>query len=280
MRAAGLGEPPCRYALALLGSGGRDESLLAMDQDNALVFVEGEPGGTTDLWFERLAGHVADILNEIGVPYCQGGVMAKSPQWRGSLATWRARVADWIQRSNPQDLLSVDIFFDLRGVQGDFSLANGLWREAFDMARDNVNFAKLLTETGGDVVTGLNFFGGFRTDQGRIDLKRAGLFAIVTTARVLAIRHHIVERSTPARLAGVMALDIGGKQDLTALIEAQATFLDLILAQQLDDLHHGLPPTNKVVSKRLARDDRERLRRALEAVRHLDTLTRELLFRA
>jgi len=280
MRGEGLGDPPVPFAVIVMGSGGRGESLLAMDQDNAIVFAEGEPGGATDRWFGRLGGMVADILHEVGVPYCEGGVMGSNEKWRGSLATWRARVSDWIGRSRPQDLLSVDIFFDLRGVQGDFSLANGLWREAFDMARDNVNFAKLLAETGGDVVTGLNFFGGFRTDQGRIDLKRAGLFAIVTTARVLAIRHHIVERSTPARLAGVMALDIGGKQDLTALIEAQATFLDLILAQQLDDLHHGLPPTNKVVSKRLARDDRERLRRALEAVRHLDTLTRELLFRA
>ena len=33
-----------RYALAVLGSAGRGESLLAMDQDNALVFAEGAPG--------------------------------------------------------------------------------------------------------------------------------------------------------------------------------------------------------------------------------------------
>jgi DNA polymerase-3 subunit epsilon/CBS domain-containing protein len=279
MRENGLGGPPCHYALAVLGSGGRDESLLAMDQDNALVFADGEPDGAADRWFARFGEHVADILHEIGVPYCKGGVMAKNPQWRGSLATWRARVADWIRRSNPQDLLSVDIFFDLRAVHGDSGLANALWRDAFGMARGNAGFAKLLAESAGTVESGLNFFGGFRTDQGRIDLKKAGLFGIVTTARALAIRHHVVERSTPARLAGVAALGIGGERDLTALIEVQVTFLDLILAQQLDDLHHGLPPTNKIIAKRLARDDRARLRRALEAVRHLDTLTRDLLFR-
>jgi len=279
MQEDGQGKPPCRYALAVLGSGGRDESLLAMDQDNALVFADGEPDGATDRWFERLGGHIADILNEIGVPYCQGGIMVQNPQWRGSLATWRARVADWIRRSDPQDLLSVDIFFDLRAVYGDVGLANKLWRDAFEMARGNVNFAKLLAESAGDVATGLNFFGGFRTELGRIDLKRAGLFGIVTMARVLAIRHHVVERSTPARLAGVAALGFGGAQDLAALGEAQAIFLDLILAQQLDDLQHGLPPSNKVITRRLARTDRERLRRALEAVRHLGTLTRDLLFR-
>jgi len=279
MRESGLGEPPCNYALAVLGSGGRDESMLAMDQDNAVIYADGEPDSATDRWFEQFGSHVADILHEIGVPYCKGGVMAKSPQWRGSLATWRARVADWIRRSKPDDLLSVDIFFDLRAVHGDISLANTLWRDAFDMARGNVNFAKLLAETAGQVAAGLNFFGGFRTDQGRIDLRRAGIFGIVTTARVLAIRHHVVERTTPARLAGIMALGIGGEKDLAALIEAHATFLDLVLAQQLDDLHHGRPPTNKVATKRLARVDRERLRRALEGVRNLDSLTRDLLFR-
>ena len=84
MREAGHGEPPCRYAVAVLGSAGRGESLLAMDQDNALVFADGEPGGAQDRWFEALGGHIADILHEVGVPYCKGGVMAKNPQWRGS----------------------------------------------------------------------------------------------------------------------------------------------------------------------------------------------------
>ena len=51
LRAAGRGELPCAYALAVLGSAGRGESLLAMDQDNALVFAEGEPGGDVDSWF-------------------------------------------------------------------------------------------------------------------------------------------------------------------------------------------------------------------------------------
>ena len=70
MREAGQGEPPCPYAFAVLGSGGRGESLLAMDQDNALVFAEGAPDGPEDAWFAALGGHVADILHEVGVPYC------------------------------------------------------------------------------------------------------------------------------------------------------------------------------------------------------------------
>ena len=278
MRADGKGGPPCSYALCVLGSAGRGESLLAMDQDNALIFANGEPGGAEDLWFKEYATIVADILHEVGVPYCPGGVMAKSDAWRGSLATWRKRLSSWVMRSKPEDLLAVDIFFDLLAVHGDGRLANDIWRSGFDAAQGHVAFAKLLAEAGGDVPHSFTLLGGIRTDEGRIDLKRAGLFGIVTLARVLAIRHHLVERGTPARLAAARHALTRSADDLEVLDRAQSTFLDLILSQQVTDIHDGLPLGNKVEVKSLSRPDRDRLHAALNAVRHLDTLTRDLLY--
>lgn len=204
--------------------------------------------------------------------------MAKNPQWRGSLATWRARIAGWIGRSNPQDLLSVDIFFDLRGVHGQASLANDLRRGGFDAACGQTAFAKLLAEAAGPVEPALGFFGAIKTDRGRVDLKKAGLFGIVTAARVLAICHHVVERATSSRLDGIRALGLGGERDLEAFDEAHATFLDLMLHQQIEDIDQGRPPTNAVAIKRLSRRDRDRLRTALEVVRALAPLTQDLLF--
>ena len=279
MRADGRGEPPCSYSVAVLGSAGRGESLLAMDQDNAIIFERGEPDGPEDRWFAELGVHIADYLDAVGVPYCKGGVMAKNPQWRGAMETWRARIAHWISRSNPADLLAVDIFFDLRGVHGNNALAETLWRDAFEAAKGHADFAKLLAEAAGEVEPGLTLFGGIKVTQGRIDLKRAGLFGVVTAARVLAIRHHVLERATPRRLAGLIGLQIGGERDLEALAEAQMIFLSLILDQQIDDIEHGRPPTNKVAVKRLSATEREFLQRALKAVRHLGDLTRDLLFK-
>ncbi len=279
MREAGLGEPPCPYAVAVLGSAGRGESLLAMDQDNAIVFERGDPGGAEDQYFAAVGGHLADILNEVGVPYCKGGVMARNDAWRGSVATWHQRVTGWIAHSRPQDLMSVDIFFDLRGVHGELGLADQLWRFAYDAARDEIEFAKLLVESAGAVERGIGFFGGLRARKGRIDLKRTGLFAIVSSARALSICHHVLERPTPARLRGVRSLRIGGQTDLDRLIDAQAVFLDLILSQQLIDIHAGLPATNTVSVRGLATSERGRLMNALQSVRHLDQLTRDLLFK-
>lgn len=279
MRGEGRGEPPCPYAVAVLGSAGRGESLLAMDQDNALFFAAGAPGGMEDRWFEAFATHLADHLHEAGVPYCAGGVMAKNPLWRGSVATWQQRIAEWIGRSKPEDLLSVDIFFDLHGVWGDISMAERLRAHAFDVSAGQSTFIKLLIEAAGPAAPGLTMLGGFRTEQGRIDLKRAGLFPIVTAARALAIAHHVLDRSTEERLTAIKNLAIGGQHDLEALLEAQSVFLELVLGQQLADIQQGVRPSNAVAVKGLSRHDRARLRQALRAIQPIEVLTRDLLFR-
>jgi DNA polymerase-3 subunit epsilon/CBS domain-containing protein len=279
MKADGHGEPPQPYAVIVLGSAGRGESLLAADQDNALIFSDGAPEGVEDRWFAMLGEHIARILHEAAIPYCKGGVMAKNAAWRGSSATWRERVASWIDRSNPQDLLSVDIFFDLRCVHGDTGMANALWRDAFNAAKGRVDFAKLLVEAAGAVQPGLNWFGRFRTEQGRIDLKKAGLFGIVSGARALAICHHVVERSTPARLDGIKAIYPSAERDLDMLEGAHSVFIDMILAQQLQDIGRGVAATNAVAVDRLSTRDRSRLKTALESVAHLNELVRDLLFK-
>lgn len=278
MQTSGHGGPPVPYALVVLGSAGRGESLLAMDQDNALIFERGEPEGPEDRWFAQFGEHVADILHEAGVPYCKGGVMAKNAAWRGSLVTWRSRIEHWISRSSPADLLSVDIFFDLRAVHGDGGLALTVRQAAYAAADGQAAFAKLLVDSV-RVPGSVGLFGGIRTENGRIDLKSAGLFGLVAAARAIAIRYCVTERSTPARLAGVKALVHASHSDLDALMEAQSIFLDLILAQQVEDVAHGLPPSNAVVLKQLSPRARDQLRKALNAVAHVDDLARDLLFR-
>ena len=280
LRKAGDGAPPCAYCVAVLGSAGRGESLLSVDQDNAVIFAEGKPGGSNDAWFEKLGIQIADTLHEVGVPYCAGGVMAKNARWRGSTATWHRRIEEWMRVSRPEDLLAVDIFFDLCPVHGDGRLCTTLWRQAYDVARGRYDFAKLLAEAAGHIESSLGLFRQFKTKEGRIDLKKAGLFGIVSTARTLAICHHVVERSTLARLAGIKALGIGAETDLDALADAQETFIELILGQQIDDVDHGIPPSNAITVKRLSSNSRSRLRNALEAVQHLEDLQRDLLFKA
>ena len=135
-----------------------------------------------------------------------------------------------------------------------------IWQEAFDIARNDFGFAKLLTQNAGNVDAGLGLFGQFKTKDGRINLKNAGLFGIVSTARAVAICHHVVERLYAARLQGIKALGIGGSHDLDAMVQAQDTFLSLLLAQQLEDIAQGRPASNAVAVKCLSSAERNHLR--------------------
>jgi len=264
LAAAGRGTPPVPYAVMVLGSGGRGESLLAADQDNAIVYASSAPGGPEDRWFEELAVHMCDILDQIGVPYCRGGVMAKNAACRHSVADWRNVIDGWIERSEPIDLLSVDIFFDGVPVHGDLALADGIFDYAYEQAYTKPYLTMLMSGLGRDWRPPLTVFGGFRKDdQGRVDFKKHALLPIFTGVRTLAIKHGVRERSTAARLRAAGAAAGVSPEHIDAIIGAHRLFLRALLEQQLIDSERGVPLSNGVEIKRLSPSRRRELRDAL-----------------
>lgn len=266
MTEAGRGPPPVPFALMVLGSGGRGESLLAMDQDNAIVFTEGEAGGTADQWFADLGTRLSDILNAAGVAYCKGGVMASNAAWRMDVAGWRKTVQSWIAGSRPQDILNCDIFFDALPVAGDPALAETLRDDALDVASTSSAFLKFLALNASQFEASVGWFGRLRTDGGRIDLKKGGIMPIFSAARVVALKHGISARSTPGRLVVAKALDVASPTTIDNLIEAHKILMNLILRQQLRDIDDGLALSNKVAPGDLAAYDVQDVKWALEQV--------------
>jgi DNA polymerase-3 subunit epsilon/CBS domain-containing protein len=265
MAADGWGAAPCRYAVLVLGSAGRGESLLAADQDNAIVYDTGEPGGTEDLWFEELGKRLADILDAVGVPYCKGGVMAKNAQWRMSHARWKETINGWVRRQRPEDLLNVDIFFDGVPVYGDFVLGESIWHHAYDVGHRAPDFLKLLSELARQWHAPITLFGGIKVDDsGRADLKKGGLMPMFTGARVLSIRHDVRTRSTPDRLRAVVAKGIGSAAEVDKVIEAHKLILGAMLAQQLADTEQGVPLSPRVDPERLGKIGKAELKQALQ----------------
>lgn len=266
MAEAGKGTPPVPYAMLVLGSGGRGESLLAMDQDNAIVFKKGAPDSAIDKWFAQLGKRVADILDMVGVPYCNGGVMASNAEWRMDVDGWRQQVASWISRSKPEDIMNSDIFFDCRAVHGELSLLDEVRPPALVAAGGSTNFLKLMAMNASEIRPMLGWFGKFKLKDGRMDLKRGGLMPIFSTARLLAIKFGSEALSTPARLSEIH--DHLGPTAHVAdnLIEAHRFILEAILRQQLLDIEAGIRPSNSVDPKTLSALDRRELKWALEQV--------------
>lgn len=268
---AASGQPaPTPWCLVVLGSGGRGESLLGADQDNALIY-RGAPAD--DAWFARLGEGIASLLDEAGVPRCKGGVMASNPQWRGTEEAWRERIVGWLTRAAPRDLLNVDIFFDLAPVAGHLGIGRALQQEALATASASPAFIGSLAETVADRRPALGPFGSLRAREGRVDLKMGGLLPLVGLARTLALRAASTERSTPGRLRAAAKAGRLADADAETLVQIHGSLMSLVLRQQLADLGVGVPPSGRVAVARLGREESRRLSRDL---RRLDEILQEV----
>ena len=261
---------PAPWCLLVLGSGGRGESLLAADQDNALIYA-GPPA--LDGWFADFGVKIAASLDRAGVPFCKGGVMASNAAWRGSSEEWRSRIGSWLGRARPEDLLSVDIFFDMAPVAGDEGLAWTMHGEAVRAAASAPPFLALLAATTASLMPLLGMFGRLRTQAGRVDLKRCALLPIVSLGRALALRVGSSERTTPGRLRDAVAADRLSQLDADLLVELHAEVMSLILGQQLFDLEAGIRPSSRVDIRRLPQGRSRTLARQL---RRLEELLQDL----
>lgn len=255
----GHGPAPAPWCYLVLGSGGRGESLLAADQDNAIVH---DGRAEDDAWFAELGRRASETLDKAGIPYCRGGVMAMNEAWRRSLADWRRQIDRWVAKAEGESLLNVDIFYDFQPVYGDRALAEALRTHAVETAKARpflVSLSEALSQHGSP----FGLFGRLRTHQGRVDLKLGGLFPLVAGARILALKLGDRATATAERLRAATEAGLVNADDLSAFEEAQALFLRLILEQQIADIAAGVPPSSRVAVKRLARGDRHRLRKAL-----------------
>ncbi len=264
---AAIDEPAGAYAFVILGSAGRGESLLAGDQDNAIVST----GKASDAVLERIASKASDLLDAAGLPYCKGGVMASRAPWRRSIDDWQQTIAGWAARADGTSLLNVDIFFDLVHIHGERPLVDRLRALALEMARTPV-LPRMMAQQLQTYSSPLGLFGGLRTTDGRFDLKLGGLFPLVAGARAMALRHGIEATATRARLAALSDLGLIAEADLLAFGEAHEVFLGLMLRQQIRDLDDGHPPGPGIDPRMLSPRQRRHLRRGLRDVSRMPGL--------
>lgn len=280
----GVGPPPADYALLVLGSGGRGESLLAPDQDNALVIADDYMGDldAAEDWFTRLAARVNETLDQAGIPLCKGGVMARNRPWRRRLSEWRTQLAEWARRPEPAAMLNLDIFYDFMPAHaptaGGAALAEALRDAATETARGAPALLRAMGEIAGGHAAPLGLFGRIRRDEaGRVDLKSGALLPITAGARVIALRHGVTALATPQRLRQAAERAGRGETDAALLADVHGFLLRLLLAQQITDLEAGITPGNRVELARLTRQDQDHLKDALGRIETMREMLRDLL---
>lgn len=259
-----VGLPPAPYAWIVFGSEGRMEQTLLTDQDNALVFDEATEGGGA--YFNALSKRVVDGLIRAGFPPCPGGFMAIS--WCKPLSEWRQLFDQWIRLPEPQALVDAAIFFDFRVVAGNLSLES--LEAIISAAKDQRRFLAHMLNGAMAFRPSLGFLNRLRTENGKIDIKMAGIAPIVSLARVAALATGSRERSTLERLSvGGLAGTVIDSESARSLSEIFPFFLRLRLRAQLAERNNHDRIDNRIDLAALSSFERRQFKDALVIIKRI-----------
>jgi CBS domain-containing protein len=267
MAAAGWGEPPVTFALIVMGSVGRCESLLAPDQDNGFILADyaDVEHSRIDAYFVPLAERFTDQLNAIGFPRCLGNVMATNPVWRKRISEWRKQIVVWLRQRTETQLLLSDILVDFRHVWGDAKLSEALRTDITHAIAENPTFVMDLFAIEADHTAALGWFGKLRSERDKYDrpeminLKLRGSLPLVEAARLLSLKAGTSATSTLNRLDDLLAKGALHSDDHDQLKDAFQFISRLLLRQQIEDFEARREVGDFVPEARLSKHEKEHL---------------------
>ncbi len=267
-----LGEPPVPFAFIAMGSQGRQEQTLVTDQDNGIIFAPTtDPSAET--YFHTMGLLVCEGLARAGYPLCRGGVMASQPRWCRSLPDWISGFSEWIHKSEPQEIIDLSIFFDLRTVYGEAELTHELRRAiqtalteepaCFHHLAQNALAFKPPFRLLGNIYLGVgatDTLSGTRR-SGEINLKDA-MMPMVGFARLYALRHQVNQTHTLERIETLTERGVILPASRDEIIAAYDFLMQLRLQNQIASIQGGHAPTNLIHPGRLGYIQQELLKQA------------------
>ncbi|WP_192034559.1 DUF294 nucleotidyltransferase-like domain-containing protein [Halomonas sp. YLGW01] len=277
MQATGWGLPPRPFCILVLGSIARHESLLAPDQDNAMIIADYPDSRHSEIdgYFQALGERFTERLAAAGLPLCQGHVMARWPMWRKRLSEWDAQLAIWSAERRVKRVQQTNILLDFAPVYGDAGLAEALRDRALSRLARAGGFldemASLLAET----PVALDRFGRLRGDdqeapqQGALNLKRQGLMPLQSAVRLMSVLHGCRGVDTRWRLSELVYAGALEARQALALCDAMNRLQASLLASQCRRLGAGGLADGWVVIAELDDAEQALLRLDLKAIRRL-----------
>jgi len=305
-----LGKPPVDYVWAGLGSEGRDAQTMVTDQDNLLVYAEGnddfasdelrkrcaemvtagpvrpdtpEPGTLLDGYFRIFAEKASDRLHQVGFEKCKGGVMPVNDRWRGSIKDWKKRIDERITFSRGVfEPLDIIILTDARRVKGSEVILRELLDYFFALLTNNKHFMKEFIQSAVLMPSALTFFGGFKVEKegenkDKFNIKLLGWSPLILSVRMLSLSNGIYERNTLKRIAILRQRNIIKKEMESSLMDAYFTFVRYRIINQINYRDEEGKSSNFLRPDMLGPDEQERLRRAMKAVETFQKFIQETL---
>jgi CBS domain-containing protein len=212
---------------------------------------------------------VVTALARAGLPLCDGGYMATT--WCHPIGEFSALFRSWVEQPEPDALLRAEVFLDVRPVHGELSV--GMLDQILVAGGSRGRFLVQMARAGVTFTPALGLLGRLRTTDGTIDVKRAGIAAIVLLARLYGLAAESSARTTLARLGDAAAAGTLSRVGAADLAEAYRHLTALRLHHQLEQVAAGLLPDNQVRFEKLTAEDRRRLRASMRIVRDVQNVT-------
>lgn len=270
---------PDNAAYLALGSEGRGEQTLRTDQDSAMVYADdSSPAELEDC--ARFAERLVADLEFVGIPRCPGNTMASNPQWRRSLSGWQQLLEQWISVPTGESMVNFGMFQDFRTIYGNKSLEEALHEFIYKATQRNKLFFPHVARNIVRFPAPLGMFGRIKverrgTNRGKVELKKAGIFAITEAASLLALENNIDKGTTWDKLERLGQMGVLAAKDSEKISDAFSRLVYFRLQRQLSDLAAGKEPSNAIDPLRLPEQSQQQLREALRSVNQLLRIIRD-----
>ncbi|TDH38216.1 cyclic nucleotide-binding/CBS domain-containing protein [Pseudohoeflea suaedae] len=271
-----LGPAPVPWLWLACGSQGRQEQTGVSDQDNCLFLSDAYDEGRHGAYFSEFAHYVSDGLNAAGYVYCPGDMMATNPRWRQPVSVWRGYFEKWIRVPEPMAQMLASVMFDLRPIDGDFTLYEGLQGQTLEAARQDSIFQSHMIGNSLKHQPPLGLFRGFALIRGgehknTIDMKHSGVVPIVDLGRVYALKGAIEVVNTRKRLMEATRRGVLSESGGADLLDAFDLISMVRLQHQARQVRDGAAPDNFLVPSTFSALERNHLRDAFAVVKSLQS---------
>ena len=274
-----LGSPPARFAWLSIGSQGRKEQLLFTDQDSILVFedVAAEKYREVKDYFLRLAKRTTTTLEQTGYPLCPNSHMASNMLWCKSLSDWIKQYENWMKKPGEKGNEISSIFFDYEIAFGEAKIEEAITEAVFNNIKKNVSFFDFLGNDALKKPSPLTFFKKFNVEEegdykDLFDIKTRALLPLIDGARIMVLGHEI--RGINNTWMRFKQMAIADPKHAEVYLSCAEAFLILSKFRTIEGLRNE-NSGQYINLQEMSKNDKEKLKLALEPMRHLEELIKD-----
>ncbi|MFC3025298.1 DUF294 nucleotidyltransferase-like domain-containing protein [Vibrio zhugei] len=273
-----LGPPPCRYAWVVAGSHARNEVHMLSDQDSALVLAD-EAKPEYQLYFRHLAMRVCNGLAACGYPLCDGKYMAASPKWCQPLSTWKSYYTKWVASPEYNQLLSISVFLEVRGIHGDMNLVTEMQHHLHRCLQDSHTFLPALVRDAIDTQPPLGIFNHLVLEKGgenshTLNIKKYALNLIIDLARIFSLSVGGSMTGTEARFIYAAENGAMSEDSCQNIIGAYKFITQVRFQHQLQAIKQNKTPDNHIEPDSFSSFERKHLKDAFKMISELQDVAK------